>query len=112
MIAKETFRKHFLRLLLNVRVDLVFLIFLYSYEDGMLDKFHLQLYMKQNFHGSELQEFGIYELLMYLSTRGHKGLKAFVEGMVFTDQFRLANEIEPDIAKQFLDKREEYNPSF
>lgn len=110
--AHALFRKHILNLLINMEVDVKFLVFLYSFRDGehdVLDKMHMQDFASEHYTSRSKQK---YDLLMHLYGKGYDGLKALVQALVFTGQKYLADEVHLGISQAFWSRRNQHYPRF
>ena len=104
--ARESVRIHFLFLMKNMHFSLTLLCFLYSYKEPIIDRLFMEDYMasipsKRNF-----------DLLMRISKTGKKGLKALIEGLLFSNQKHIADVLDLEISTDFYDKRKTYFPRF
>lgn len=110
--SQQQFRKHFLFLLVNMEVDVRFLVYLYSYREGdreVLDRNEMQNFASERCTNCLRQK---YDLIMHLYTKGYHGLKALVQALVFTDQKYLADEVHQGISQAFWNRRAQHYPRF
>lgn len=108
--SKDLFRVHFLNILSSLKVDAMFLAFLYSYPDqgGMIGRAKMEDLMWSR----EENSLRTFRLLLVMSRKGFRGFKALVEAMVFTGQEVLADQVHEEISRDFSSRKNEYYPYF
>lgn len=108
--AQEVIRRHMVNLVLNLDVETLFLVYLYSYPDGeILDRSRMLDFASDRYTSRAKLKF---DLLMHLSRKGHEGVKALVHAMVFTGQKYLADQVHPEMSEEFWARRNQHYPRF
>lgn len=103
---RDTLRSHFLFLMKHMNYDIMLLCFLYAHEDGIIGT----LFMEDYF--ASLPSKRNFDLLLHVSKKGKKGIKAFIEGLVYTNQKHIADMLDVEISTAFYESRKSYHPSF
>lgn len=104
--TRDILQQNFLFLMEHMDFTILMLCFLYAHEDSIIDKLFMEDYM----HTTPSKR--KFDLLMHLSKMGQKGMKALVQGLVYTGQKHLADVLDREISTEFYVNRSNYHPSF
>lgn len=102
-LFSNTLRKHYLYYLLDVRIDEVFLGYLYSPKSegspGVISEIEMEDIM-----GLRPDTMKAYFLHNILSKSGPVSLKIFIEALVYTNQIDLAEKLDLKKTRELLEK--------